>query len=226
MPELSASDKFKKHIDEKYPEYRIIRPFKDAPEAFFFVDDFDLYRWKKGVIDETFSFKTKNFIKNDKPTKYWILGNNARIPVATSILTAFKGPRPGGYCLNYKDGNRDNCRLSNLEWKLKENKSGRPVGITEDKKKGKWRIQRPGLKRTCHNSKEEAIAALIAQGAYNPVEDNDDDDVPIVEPDELPEPEELSPEEIAEHIRLDKQFDENEKRLKEEAEKYRIKFEG
>jgi hypothetical protein len=36
--------------------------------------------------------------------------------VAELILEAFVGPRPPGHVVRFKDGNRLNCELSNLEW--------------------------------------------------------------------------------------------------------------
>lgn len=32
------------------------------------------------------------------------------------VLEAFVGPRPPGHVLRYKDGDRLNCHLTNLEW--------------------------------------------------------------------------------------------------------------
>jgi hypothetical protein len=37
-------------------------------------------------------------------------------PVAELILEACVGPRPPGHVVRFKDGNRLNCELSNLEW--------------------------------------------------------------------------------------------------------------
>jgi hypothetical protein len=36
--------------------------------------------------------------------------------VAELILEAFVGPRPAGHVVRFKDGNRLNCDLANLEW--------------------------------------------------------------------------------------------------------------
>ena len=36
--------------------------------------------------------------------------------VAELVLEAFGGPRPPGHVVRFKDGNRLNCALSNLEW--------------------------------------------------------------------------------------------------------------
>jgi hypothetical protein len=36
--------------------------------------------------------------------------------VAEVVLEAFGGPRPPGHVVRFKDGNRLNCELSNLEW--------------------------------------------------------------------------------------------------------------
>jgi hypothetical protein len=36
--------------------------------------------------------------------------------VAELILEAFAGPRPPGHVVRFKDGNRLNCELNNLEW--------------------------------------------------------------------------------------------------------------
>ena len=36
--------------------------------------------------------------------------------VAELILEAFAGPRPPGHVVCFKDGNRLNCELTNLEW--------------------------------------------------------------------------------------------------------------
>ena len=210
MPPLPPG--FQQRFATKYPEYRLVFPFKDSPEAFFAVDKDDLYRWKKGEVDECFSFRTKIIIKNDKPTKYWVLGAGAMIPCANTICTAFNGVRPGNYTLHYKDGDRNNCRLSNLCWKPRENKDGKIMGITFDKARNRWRITRTGLKRTSHKTKEEAIQVLLSQGAT--VEAEEDEPEEIIEPEELPEAEELTPEEIELNARLDKQFEENEKRIK------------
>jgi len=202
---------FQQRFATKYPSYRLVFPFKDTPDHFFIVDKFDLYRWKRGEVDETFAFQTKIVVKNEKPTRYWVLGGGALIPCASTILTAFSGVRPGGYSLNYKDGDRDNCRFENLEWKPKENKDGKLMGITFDKSKNRWRVQRAGLKRSCHKTKEEAIQALLSQGAKVDEEDEVDE---IIEPEELPEGEEMTPEEVALNKRLDKQFEDNENRIK------------
>jgi hypothetical protein len=37
-------------------------------------------------------------------------------PVAELVLESFVGPRPPGHVLQFKDGNRLNCALVNLEW--------------------------------------------------------------------------------------------------------------
>jgi hypothetical protein len=37
-------------------------------------------------------------------------------PVAELVLESFVGPRPPGHVLRFKDGNRLNCELANLEW--------------------------------------------------------------------------------------------------------------
>jgi len=36
--------------------------------------------------------------------------------VAELVLESFSGPRPPGHVVRFKDGNRLNCELSNLEW--------------------------------------------------------------------------------------------------------------
>src|SRR4051794_10693842 len=36
--------------------------------------------------------------------------------VAELVLEAFVGPPPPGHVLRFKDGNRSNCELKNLEW--------------------------------------------------------------------------------------------------------------
>ncbi len=36
--------------------------------------------------------------------------------VAELVLEAFSGPRPAGHVVQFKDGNRLNCQLENLEW--------------------------------------------------------------------------------------------------------------
>ena len=36
--------------------------------------------------------------------------------VAELVLESFVGPRPSGHILQFKDGNRQNCELKNLEW--------------------------------------------------------------------------------------------------------------
>ena len=36
--------------------------------------------------------------------------------VAEVVLETFGGPRPPGHVVRFKDGNRLNCELSNLEW--------------------------------------------------------------------------------------------------------------
>jgi hypothetical protein len=38
--------------------------------------------------------------------------------VAELVLESFVGPRPAGHVLRFKDGNRLNCELKNLEWAL------------------------------------------------------------------------------------------------------------
>ena len=37
-------------------------------------------------------------------------------PVAELVLESFVGPRPPGHVLRFKDGDRLNCALANLEW--------------------------------------------------------------------------------------------------------------
>jgi len=37
-------------------------------------------------------------------------------PVAELVLESFVGPRPPGHVLRFKDGDRLNCALGNLEW--------------------------------------------------------------------------------------------------------------
>ena len=37
-------------------------------------------------------------------------------PIAELVLEAFRGPCPPGHTLRFKDGNRLNCALANLEW--------------------------------------------------------------------------------------------------------------
>jgi hypothetical protein len=37
-------------------------------------------------------------------------------PVAEVVLETFGGPRPAGHVVGFKDGDRLNCELSNLEW--------------------------------------------------------------------------------------------------------------
>jgi hypothetical protein len=36
--------------------------------------------------------------------------------IAELVLEAFRGPCPPGHALRFKDGNRLNCELTNLEW--------------------------------------------------------------------------------------------------------------
>jgi hypothetical protein len=36
--------------------------------------------------------------------------------IAELVLETFRGPRPPGHILKFKDGNRLNCDLANLEW--------------------------------------------------------------------------------------------------------------
>ncbi|MBV8129463.1 MAG: HNH endonuclease [Planctomycetaceae bacterium] len=36
--------------------------------------------------------------------------------LAELMLEAFVGPRPSGHVVHFKDGNRLNCQLTNLEW--------------------------------------------------------------------------------------------------------------
>jgi hypothetical protein len=37
-------------------------------------------------------------------------------PLAELVLESFLGPRPPGHVVRFKDGNRLNCALDNLEW--------------------------------------------------------------------------------------------------------------
>jgi hypothetical protein len=37
-------------------------------------------------------------------------------PVAELVLESFAGPRPPGHLVRFKDGDRLNCALANLEW--------------------------------------------------------------------------------------------------------------
>jgi len=220
MPLATA---FLQHFATKYPSYRLIHPWKDLPDHFLIVDKSELYRWRKGEIDTFFEFPTKTLVKNGKSNKYWVLGGGALIPCANTILTAFNGVRPGNYTLHFKDGNRDNCNLDNICWKAKENKDGQIRGITFDKSKNRWRVCRVGLKRSCHKTKEEAIQAVINQGATVEVEaDEPDEPEGVIEPDE-PDEDEPTAEELALHDHYDKQFEENEKRIKAEAEAFRLK---
>jgi hypothetical protein len=41
-------------------------------------------------------------------------------PVAELVLEALEGPRPPGHVVRFKDGDRLNCRLDNLEWAAPE----------------------------------------------------------------------------------------------------------
>jgi len=207
MPLATA---FLEKFATKYPEYRLIYPSKESPNHFMIVDKDELYRWRKNEVDECFFFKTKTLVKHDKPVKYWLLGMGAMIPCANTILTAFGGVRPSSCVLHYKDGDRSNCTLDNLCWKPKENKEGKITGVSYDKGKKKWRITRAGCKRSCHATREEAVQALLTQGAT--VEEVEEDEVDeIIEPEELSD-NEMSPEEIALNKRLDEQFEANEKR--------------
>ena len=46
------------------------------------------------------------------------LGNNYRqVPIARLVLEAFDRPQPPGHDADNKDGDKANCRLSNLRWK-------------------------------------------------------------------------------------------------------------
>jgi len=190
------------------PEYRLCFPLPgDGKKYPFAVDDCCLYKIRAGKIDFNIDYKTKEYVVGGKPTLFWMAGSGLRIPVAKTLLTAWSGSVPSGCCPSYKDGNRLNCRISNLEWKNKIHKDGRIVGITQDKKTGKWRVQRPGLKRTCHSTKEEAIASLIAQGATvgsAGSDEGDEDDKTVVS--EVSEVEEMSAEEKAQHQKWDAQF--------------------
>jgi hypothetical protein len=180
--------------------------YRHIPDTRLVVDDCSLYRIKRGKVDEDSNFKTKTYNINGKPTVYWICGDGLRIPVAKTILTAWKGTKPGGSSIFYKDGNRENCRLTNLDWKPKENKSGNMVGITYDKSKDRWRVQCKGLKRSCHKTKTEAIATLMASGAVIESESEADDDDDKTINSEVSEIEEIPADEKALHKRLDAQF--------------------
>lgn len=179
--------------------------YKHISNSLFAVDDSVLYRIKRGKIDDNSNFQVKTYVINGKPTLYWICGDGVRLPVAKTLLTAWKG-KSAGTSIFYKDGNRLNCRLSNLDWKAKENKSGNIVGITYDKSKNRWRVQRKGLKRSCHKTKAEAVQALLAQGAVIESDNEADDDDDKTINSEVSEYEELSAEEKALHEKLDAQF--------------------
>jgi hypothetical protein len=43
-------------------------------------------------------------------------GRSHTLLVAEILLETLVGPRPAGYVVRFKDGNRLNCELSNLEW--------------------------------------------------------------------------------------------------------------
>ena len=43
-------------------------------------------------------------------------GKQKPTDVHVLVMTAFVGPRPTGYDINHIDGNKSNCRLSNLEY--------------------------------------------------------------------------------------------------------------
>ena len=189
------------------PEYRLCFPLPgDGKKYPFAVDDCCLYKIRQGQLDFNIEYKTKPYIVGGKPTVFWMAGSGIRIPVAKTILTAWSGSSPSGCCPDYKDGNRLNCRLSNLQWKQKVNKSGNIVGVTFDKAKNRWRVQRPGFKKTCHKTREEAIASLISQGAIVETADEDEEDDKTVISTVSEEPEDMSAEEKAQHQKWDAQF--------------------
>lgn len=187
-------------------EYRICFPLPgDGKKYPFAVDDCCLYKIRAGKIDFNVDYKTKTYVVGGKPTLFWMAGSGLRIPVAKTILTAWSGSVPSGCCPAYKDGNRLNCCISNLEWKQKVNKSGNIVGITFDKAKNRWRVQRPGFKRSCHKTREEAISALVGQGATVETGDDEDEDEKTVVS-EVSDVEEMTAEEKAQHQKWDAQF--------------------
>jgi hypothetical protein len=188
------------------PEYRLCFPLPgDGKKVPFAVDDCCLYKIRQGKVDFNVDYKTKEYVVGGKPTLFWMAGSGLRIPVAKTILTAWSGSLPSGCSPGYKDGNRLNCRLCNLEWKQKVNKSGNIVGISFDKAKNRYRVTRPGLKRSSHKTREEAIAAVLGQGATVDTADSDDEDEKTVVS-EVSEVEEMSPEEKAQHQKWDAQF--------------------
>jgi len=189
------------------PEYRLCFPLPgDGKKYPFAVDDCCLYKIRNCKLDFGIDYKTKQYVVGGKPTLFWMAGSGLRIPVAKTILTAWSGSLPSGCSPAYKDGNRLNCRLSNLEWKQKVNKSGNIVGVSFDKAKNRWRITRPGLKRSSHKTREEAIAALLSQGATVETGDDEDEDDKTVVSSVSEEEKEMTAEEKAQHLKWDAQF--------------------
>ena len=46
-------------------------------------------------------------------------GNPHVVSVAEAVLKSFVGPAPEGAVVHYKDGDKSNCKLDNLEWRVK-----------------------------------------------------------------------------------------------------------
>ena len=163
------------------------------------VDNDSLYKMigVNVVANSWTKFKTKIYTINGKETLYWMLGAGLRIPVATTIARGWFGEKPPGHFLHYKDSNRLNCDVSNLEYRIQENKNGNPTGITYDKIKKRWRVQRPGLKKTCHKTKEEAIQSMVDQGVVLIQEKEDEEEDTIIEEEIVYQTDDRTPEQIA-----------------------------
>ncbi len=79
--------------------------------------------------------------------------------VAELVLEAFVGPRPLGYVLRFKDGNRLNCDLSNLEWGAvpsERNEAARTRAI-------KTRERADAIRRSLEGREHSDSAVLVAE---------------------------------------------------------------
>jgi hypothetical protein len=79
-------------------------------------------------------------------------------PVAELVLESFVGPRPPGHVLRFKDGDRLNCALDNLEWALAmtaRDQASRARAISTRERAG---VIRKALEGRQHSDSAELVA--------------------------------------------------------------------
>jgi hypothetical protein len=79
--------------------------------------------------------------------------------IAELVLEAFRGPRPPAHTVRFKDGNRLNCDLTNLEW-------GPASLARDDGARGKaiaTRERADAIRRTLEGRQQSDSAELISE---------------------------------------------------------------